>query len=61
MTIAHLPCPSKSTVSRDAHTGAAKPVSTEQLAKLAIGRRRARFVFAARQRRAVTIRRIGDG
>lgn len=48
MTIAHLPCPSKATVSRDAHTGAAKPVSTEQLTKLAIGRRRARFVFAAR-------------
>lgn len=61
MRLAHIRDTDAARVSVDAHTGAAKPVSTEQLAKLAIGRRRARFVFAGRQRRAVTIRRIGDG
>lgn len=57
--LAHVHASTPERAIADSRIGATKPASTEQLAKLAIGRARARFVFAGRQRKPVTIRRIG--
>lgn len=58
-SLAHVHASTPERAIADSKLGATKPASTEQLAKLAIGRARARFVFAGRQRGKITLREFG--